>query len=103
LAAVGGDGLAIEGAVDPSEKVKLKAVKQNGIAIRLIDNPSEELQLAAVKSNPKAFFNISNPYESIRKYMVEFYPEIEEEYNILASRDKVLKSVWDADLKDSEL
>lgn len=51
LMAVKGNGTSIRYINDPSEEVKLTAVKQNGFAIQHIKNPSEEIKLAAIKQN----------------------------------------------------
>ena len=45
---------------DPTEEMKLLAVKRNGYAIRYIDNPTEEMKLLAVKSNVSAIQYIKN-------------------------------------------
>ena len=45
------NGLNISNMTDPSETVKLLAVKQNGHAIKFIENPTMEMQLAAVHQN----------------------------------------------------
>ena len=52
---------AIEYIKNPSEEVKLAAVKQNGCAIKYIENPSEKVQLAAVNQDRTAFHYIKNP------------------------------------------
>ena len=56
---------------NPSEKMKLNAVKKNGLAIQHIENPSEEVQIAAVENYPNAISQIENPVEKAQLIAVE--------------------------------
>ena len=58
LFAVKQNGYAIRGIKNPSEEVKIAAVQQYGPAIQFIDNPSEEVQIAAVTKNGRAIKHI---------------------------------------------
>jgi hypothetical protein len=51
---------------NPSEEVKLAAVKQNGYAVQFIKNPSEEVQLAAVMEHGCAIEYINEPSEQVQ-------------------------------------
>jgi hypothetical protein len=53
---------------DPSEKIKLAAIKAYPYSIEHINNPSEELQLAAVIRNVFAIKFINNQFESVKLY-----------------------------------
>ena len=66
LAAVNGNGYAIQHISNPSEEIKLAAVKQNGYAIEYINEPSDEVKLAAVKENGWAIQYIEDQPEEIK-------------------------------------
>jgi hypothetical protein len=68
LAAVKENGYAIGYIKNPTEQMKREAVKQNGIAIRMIDDPSDELKWEALRQNRLAIHYIQNPTDE----MVEF-------------------------------
>ncbi len=70
-----------EGAcLEPSEAVKMAAVKQGGRSIKWINNPSEDVQLAAVESHADAFLWIH--------HRVTKKPEISEKVKLLAVEKK---------------
>ena len=51
---------------NPSEEVKMAAVKQDGWAIQYIKNPSEAMQMTAVQQNSWAIQYIKNPSEEVK-------------------------------------
>ena len=53
-------------AINPSEKVKLEAVKFDHKCIKYIHNPSEEIQLAAIRQNGMMIIYVYNPSEKIK-------------------------------------
>jgi len=75
LEAVKNSPYAIEYIENPSEQVQLEAVKQNGFIIRRIYKmgiePSEQVQLGAVKKNIESFGFIDKPFDSVKKYYEE--------------------------------
>jgi hypothetical protein len=60
------DGLAIQYIKNPSEEIKLTAVKQNGLIIKYIKNPSEEIKSTAVEQNGLAIQHIKNPSKEVK-------------------------------------
>jgi len=66
LAAVKQNGNAINAIKNPSEDIQLAAVKQYGISINYIKNPSEDVKLAAVKKDGLAIMYIKNPSEQVK-------------------------------------
>ena len=66
LAALKKNGLMLKYIKNPSEAVQLAAVKGNGFAIQYLKNPSEEMKLAAVKTNGWAIQYIENPSEEVQ-------------------------------------
>ena len=65
LKEVQGSGYAIQYINNPTEKMKLEAIKQNEDVIECIDNPSEEMQLIAVKNNGNNIIEIHNPTDKV--------------------------------------
>ncbi len=95
LAAVKNDVENIKYIKNPSEEMKLAAVKQDGYAIIFIKNPSEEMQLLAVRQNGYAIKYIKNPSEEVQLaavrqhgYAVEFIKNPSEEVQLAAVRQK---------------
>ena len=64
-------GFAIQLYKNPTEELKLAAVRRNGSAIKFIDNPSDAVQLAAVKNYSFAIHYIKNPSEEVQLAAVE--------------------------------
>ena len=59
--------------INPSEKIKIAAVKKNGLAIAFIENPSEKVQLSAVKEDIRAIQYIKNPSKNVQLFVVKRY------------------------------
>ena len=51
---------------NPTEEMKLLAVKRNGNAIRYIDNPTEEMKVEAIKKDCATIQCIKNPTEEMK-------------------------------------
>ena len=60
------DGLVIQYIENPSEQVKLAAVKQYGGAIRFIENPTDEIKMEAIKQDGFVIKDIENPTEEMQ-------------------------------------
>jgi len=71
LAAVKKDRYAIEYIKNPSEEVQMVAVKEDGYAIKYIKNPTLEVQIAAVKQTGYAIAYIKNPSEEVQMVAVK--------------------------------
>ena len=67
LAAVKVNGCAIQYIENPTEEMKLLAIKENGYAIRYIKNPTEEMKLEAVKNNGWAIKYIEDPTDEMKQ------------------------------------
>ena len=93
LAAVNGNGYAIQHISNPSEEIKLAAVKQNGYAIQYMIDPSEEIKLAAVKDYGYAIKHIENPTEEMKLASVK-ENGYAIEYIANASEEVQLASLW---------
>jgi len=75
LMAVKNNPIAIEYIKNPSEEIKLAAVKRNGYewVIKYINNPSEAVQLVAVVGSASIIKLIENPSEAVQIASVEKY------------------------------
>ena len=76
LEAVKSDGRAIQFINNPSEELKMIAVKENGLSIEYIRNPSLQIQLEAVKQNIKSIFYIKNPDKETAFYCITSNPDL---------------------------
>jgi hypothetical protein len=78
LSAVRRYGRAITHIENPSEQVQLAAVQKDGFTIEVIENPSEEVQLAAVQRDPYSIRHIINkgitPSEQVQLAAVKENP-----------------------------
>ena len=66
LLAVKQNGNTIQHIQNPTDEMKWLAIKSNGFAIQYIDNPTEEMKLLAVKNNGYAIKYIDNPTEEMK-------------------------------------
>ena len=71
LAAVKHNGDAIKYISNPSDELKMEAVKENGYSIVFINNPSEELKIEAVKQNGMVICYIKNPSADVQYYALK--------------------------------
>ena len=58
---------------NPSERVKLEAVKAKGWAVQFIENPTEEMQLNAVNKDYDSIKYIKNPSEEVQLAAIKKY------------------------------
>lgn len=59
------DGTVIQYIKNPTEEMKVLAVKETIQAMNYIDDPSEEVQLEAIKKDPRILKNIKKPTEKV--------------------------------------
>lgn len=77
------NGLVIQYIENPTEEMKLLAVKENGNALKYIKNPSEKIQLEAVKTDGEAIQYIENPTEEMKLAAVTFQEDKRPRYGNL--------------------
>ena len=61
---------------NPTEKIKLEAIKQNGFVIQFIENPTEEMKWIAIKKEGYAIYCIDNPTEEMKEIAIKKMKEI---------------------------
>lgn len=78
LLAVEKDGPSIRWIANPSEKVKLCAVKHDktGETIHYILDPSEELQILALENHENAFTHMKDPTEKVQLMAISKNPHL---------------------------
>ena len=62
-------GCAIKCIENPTEEMKLTAVKQNGWAISYIKNPTEEVQMLTVTKGKSYIRYIENPTDKVKEFV----------------------------------
>lgn len=65
------DSFIIQYIKNPSEKIKLFAVKNDGYSIQFFKNPSEKIQLEALKENVDAIQFVEKPSEILQYQLVQ--------------------------------
>ena len=76
ILAVKNNGNALEFIENPTEEMKLIAVKNSGYALKFITSPSEEMMLLAIENTSWAIRDIHNPSEKMKLLAIENYAEI---------------------------
>lgn len=71
IAAVKHDPAKIRFFDDTSEEIQLAAVQKDGEIIYYISNPSEKVQFAAINQNPWSYFKIHKPTENVKEWAKE--------------------------------
>ena len=62
--------IAIKNIDNPTDEMKIMALKRDGLLLRYIDNATKEMEEIAVKTNPRAIEFIDNPTEELMKEAV---------------------------------
>lgn len=57
---------------NPTDEMKLLAVRKNGLTLEYIKNPTEEMKEIAIENNPNAIKYIENPTENMMLKAIEY-------------------------------
>jgi N-acyl-D-aspartate/D-glutamate deacylase len=74
---------------NPSQLVKMTAVKQNGRAIYYINEPDQHVQMAAIENNPYSVYDIACPTDSVKEVSMKHDISIREYFS-----NKKQKKEW---------